>query len=207
MKTQAQWLEHLKRFVPRWQFEDGSKDSKFNLGVFNAVAAIFSELESEADEHITETFIMQSSAPIIDLHGDERGKTRASGELTPPFAMRVQRITNTSDKVDIKAAVDALLVRGECTIFEAPADSPYLSRGVYLNRNAVLMDMKRNYFLISVPSQAHAPWSSLGRDAYASRGAYLGSEVQLSQAYINIIAAVNDMKAFGVMYGIVEKSA
>lgn len=203
-RTTDEWYEHIATFIPGWQL---SEDVHFNRAAIRSMAGLFARLEQDADDHFDQTFIMKATGAILALHGAEVGKDPIPGETQAAYRLRIQRVRNSSDKASILAAVNALLPVGPAVIVEAQKDAPYCSRGVFCSRGTRLMSFPRNFFLIIVPSQGHTPWSSLNRDAYANRGSYVGTLVPISQAYTNIIAAVNEMKAFGVLYGIVEKSA
>ncbi len=163
--------------------------------------------DEDASDQQQATFLLKATAPILDAHGDERGKPRLLGESDALYALRVQRITSQTYYAAIKAFIDSCLVVGECTIYQAPFDSPYFSRGAYCSRASLLIGIKVNYFIVSVPKQNHAPYSFYTRGSYLSRQNFIGSLDTTASTFESIIAGINDMKAFGVMYSIVERTA
>lgn len=201
-KTQAQWFDHIKKFVPSWQFER----DQYNVALFQAIAAEFAAFEEDAEDQYLQTYIMNATTPILNLLGDERGKFQLPSEGTEAFRKRVQRLASETDKTNIKKTVDALLLRGECTIREAGTDSPYCSRGSFVSRESRFLSLINDYFLVVVPSQSHLPYSFLSRDTYASRLNFIGSTVEIAGIYTNMVKAINEQKAFGVLYGIVESA-
>lgn len=198
--TQDQWYQKITKFVPSWYFEKGV----LSTPVFKAISAIFQQIQQDSDDSQKSTFITQASAPILDLHGDERGKSRLAGELDPSYALRIQKITSHTDRVSIKSAVDALLIFGQCTIQEAPLDSLYCHRNTYCSRNQFTLNYIRNAFLILVPRQVHAPYSFCARSNFCARSTFAGTNTTSDTLYNSIIAVVNSLKAGGVLYGIVE---
>lgn len=202
MQSLEQWYAKLKSFVPGWW---SAEDSKYALSVFSAIAAILAGYDEDSEDQFSSTFLLQASAPIIDAHGAERGNPRLPGESTEAYAERIQRITSQTFRSAIKAFIDSLLLVGECTIYEAPLDSPYFSRGVYLSRGSLLIGIRTNYFIVSVPKQIHDPYSFYTREGYLGRGDFIGAGDVTSTRFESIIKGINDMKAFGVMYSIVER--
>lgn len=204
MLSQDQWYQKLRSWVPRWFFET----EYYNVAVFNAIAKILSTTQDKADQHFVETFILQSHGEFLDAHGDERNIPRITGEPDPLYARRVQQIVNNSNKPDIKALVDALLITGESKIIEHQMDGIYCNRGSYLNRREVFTDRRLyNYFTVLIPPQIPQSNSFLNRKMYNNRGHYLGSigplSIDLLLAIIN--ASINKARAAGVFYRIIEQ--
>ena len=202
--TQQQWYEKLRKFVPSWTFED----EKTSVAVFQAIAAVLAQVQSDADASFNATFLSRSTAPILDVEGDERGVARLTDEEDSSYYPRIQRITSNTDPASIKAIVDSFLLFGECTILESPLDSPYCSRDAYCSRSIFIINATRNYFLILIPKQIHAPYAFCSRLTFTSRHTwqsnFVGSLDASDSIFASIIAAVDQAKAFGVMYGILE---
>lgn len=89
-QTQSQWLAKISKFVPGWYFEDKEQDVCFTVGVFNGVAAVFAQIAADADDQQASTFILDSAAPVTDLHGDERTLPRLTSEADGSYAARIQ---------------------------------------------------------------------------------------------------------------------
>lgn len=200
--TQAQWNTKIRSLLPSWWFEQDRRTP----GLIQAIAAVFAQLDIDANDAFNSTFITRSTAPILDVLGDERNLTRLSGETDANYASRIQRITSETDKISIKAAVDALLSNPGCKILETPIDNPYLSRGCYLSRDSYLTDIQKNFFWIVIPKQTHAAYSFASRGNYMSRLDFMGTATTTQTLYPSIITLVNAMKAFGVLFGIVEST-
>jgi hypothetical protein len=200
--TKNEWAAKIRKFVPSWWFQS----DVVVKALFDAASAIFSRVDNDIDDSFAATFILESTSPTLDVLGDERGTTRNSGEADASYAIRVQQITSKTDKPDIQAVIDALLLNPPCVIQEAPFDNAYFHRNAYCKRGNRFSEFRRNYFLIIVPSQHHAQYSFFGRNAYMGRLSFIGSSSSTSTILTSVISAVDKMKAFGVMYGIVEKS-
>lgn len=202
--TQQQWYEKLRKFVPSWTFE-GEVTS---VAVFQGLAAMFAELQRDADAAFNASFILLAVGDQLDILGDERGVARLTDEEDASYALRVQRITSKTDRADIKALIDSLLLVGECTILEAPLDSPYCSREYFCSRSAYIVRAARNYFLVLIPQQVHSPYSFCSRAYFTSRYTwqtnFVGTLDASNTIFASVIAAVDQAKAFGVMYSILE---
>lgn len=202
--TQQEWYDKLKNFVPTWWFSQGGA---YTPALFWAMAAVFTQLEEDSHDQFVSTFFTTSEAPVLDIIGYERQVDRISGEADALYVARVQNITSHSNVPDIKALVDSLLIVPGCEILEAPDDSPYCSRGAYCSRNTFMMELRQNYFLVVLPRQVHAPYSFTSRSYFCSRSAFAGSVDVTSGIFPTIIAAVDAVKAFGVMWGMVERAS
>lgn len=197
-----QWYEKLRAWVPSWWFEQ----ERYNVAVFMATAAMFQRVEQDTLDHFNTTFLGQATNPVLDLIASERGITRMAGESDSALVVRIQRITSQTDKTAIKQAVDKLLIVAGCKILEAPQNSPYASRRCFASRDEIECSFKENLFTIVVPKQIHVPYSFVSRLNFASRSNFAGTSTTSTAEYASIITAVNAMKAFGVMYRIVEST-
>lgn len=184
--TADQWYQKLQKFVPGWWFD---QDDPHTRAIFKGVAAVMTAIQQDSDDQFTQAFVMQSSAPILDLHGDERGVARGTvpPEDAPLYAKRVQRITSATDNPSIQALVNSFLISGSCSIVESPAD---------------LYGM--NHFTVHIPAQTHAPYSFADRGYYTGRATYTGSDDVAPEIIASIQLAVDAAKAFGVLYTITE---
>lgn len=209
--TQQQWYLKCVGWVPSWYFEK----QKYAVAQFQAIAALFQSLQQDVDDHLTATFYTKDTTPIEDAYGAERQKTRLAGETDSTYALRIQQITSQTDKPDILAAINQLLLEGPAVIFETPFDNPYCARNTFCSRSNYLINARRNFFLVVVPRQTHPPYSFVGDIAdagtekwanFCSRGTYAGSYDSTSVVLNSVVAKINSMKAFGVMYAILETS-
>lgn len=198
--TKDQWFLKIKSWLPEWWFEK----QNHQVAALYGLAAVLSELDQETDNHLAQTFISQSDAPVLDAHGDERNVDRLDGELNSPYSNRIRHIVNQSNPTALKALVDSLLTRGKSTIREHDTDRIFASRGSFLNRHEVFTDAFHNVFSIVVDKQVHAPYSFLSRGNFAGRGTFVGTGQSDTARLQAIVAAVNKSKAFGVMYRLTE---
>lgn len=199
--TQEQWFQKLKGFVPEWWFEQ----ERYNVAVFQAMAKMLSQVQTDAESYVRETFIAQSTAPVLDAHGDERSLDRLTGESDSAYSLRVRKFINQSNKSALKAIVDAILSFGECEIREGGVDLCFANRSSFYSRDEFLTERHYNYFMIVVDRQAPPTLSFASRSYFASRGAYVGNGETQSAVYESVIEAVNKAKALGTLYQIVER--
>ena len=203
--TIDQWNAKIRKWVPSDIFIDhGVEKEVITSAFFYAVAAMFQQIDQDKDDQFNTTFITRSTAPIEDLLGDERGKIRFVGESDANYAARIQAITSMTDTVNIKAAVDKLLLIAGCLIKESPRDNPYANRSTFCNRDDYVTAFGRNFFTLITPRQVHAPYSF--SDSAYSDSDFVGTDISSNSIYTSIIALVNSMKAFGVLYRIVEST-
>jgi len=203
--TKEQWLAKIKGWVPEWYFED----PYYQEADFRAIAAVFSDLQLSIVEGFRdETFITKADGPYMDMHGSERSVARFPLEVDHPnYDARIRTIVNTSDPVDLKRLVDSLLVTGESTIVEHAYGSAYLNRNTYYNRAAVMSEIFYNAFSIVLPPQIHEPLSFLNRDTFADRESFMGTNESSLELFRQIVETVNNAKAYGVLYRLLETLA
>jgi hypothetical protein len=197
--TTEQWFLKIKSWLPDWWFEQPNHQ----VALLHGIAAIFAELDQEADNHVNETFISKSTAPVLDAHGDERNVDRLDGELDGPYSSRIRYIVNQSNPQAIKTLVDSILARGKSTIREHDTDRIFCGQS-FFNRHEVFTDAFHNVFSIVVDKQVHAPYSFLSRGNFAGRNTFVGTGQSDTARLQAIVAAVNKSKAFGVMYRLTE---
>lgn len=202
--TKDQWFAKIRTWVPEWFFEAGY----FQTADFQGIAAVFALLETSVEEFRDETFITKADGAYLDMHGAERSVPRLPMEVDHPnYDARIRSIVNVSDRVSLKRLVDSLLVVGESTIVEHAYGSAYLNRNTYFNRAAVLSEIYYNAFSIVIPPQIHDPFDFLNRTTFANRESFLGTNESSLELFKQIVEAVNNAKAFGVLYRILETSA
>lgn len=200
--TQDQWFNKLKGWVPQWFFASAQSQEAY----FKALSLILNQLQEGMEEERNATFIMQADAPVLDLHGDERSVTRITDETDGIYKIRVQTLSNSVQKAKIKAIVDALLQNGECIIVEDFEGYAFLDREVFLERGeAILFADFYNTFSIIIDSQRPEPFSFLNRENFSDREDFMSGLSTPDVVFDAIINAVNDNKALGVLYRLVER--
>lgn len=199
--TKEQWYTKLKTLVPSWVWEQEVATKAY----FEALAKCATELQGVLATSIDDTFITRATRGVLDAHGDERSITRLTAELDSSYAIRVQNMVNKSNLPALKAFIDQILVTGVCQIQEDWSSGIFASRDMYLNRGFVFLDdFILNTFSVVVDKQTHPPYSFMGREFFCDREDYIGSYDSLDSVFVLIRQIVNDNKAFGTLYRILE---
>ena len=199
--SQEQWFTKLKGWVPPWFFEQEDVQEAH----FQAIAIVFSNLETVLENHITETYICQAEGDFVDEHGNERNLTRGIAELDITYCDRIRTLVNPSDPVSIKALVDSLLVQGEATIVEHEDNLSFASVNTYANRGNGFSEIWYDFFTIWVEQQIREPESFADREYFADREDVVGTHESSIQLFETIVEAVNKSKALGVLYRLIER--
>lgn len=201
--SQSQWFDKLKSLVPTWVFAKSGE----NVAVFNGIAKTLEQSQADADQHIAETFIDQATEEYVELQGDERSIERFTTEILSAYRERVKRIVNKSNLPAIKDLVDGLLIRGESTIINHTRTvGNFYDRESFLNRNIIDFDVLYNAFTILIDFQIPEPTSFYNREAFLNREFLNGSSISLDSVFSNVIEAVNDNKAYGTVYRLIERA-
>lgn len=203
MLTKAQWLQKLKRLVPKWVFQENVE----NEAVFSGLAAVLEATDSDSEQHLAETFIDQATEEYVELHGDERSVERLPSESLGSYRARVKQIVNNSNIPAIKSIVDSLLIKGECTIIEhSDKSGNFLNRESFLNRNIIDFTVLYNAFTIIIEFQIPDPNAFYNRESFLNREFLTGSNMSSETVFENIINAVNKNKAYGTVYRLIERA-
>lgn len=210
--TKAQWLAKLKSFVPSHLFEE-----ELNLEAhFAGLAGVFAAIQEDQEDHTTETFILDSEGNFLDEHGNERSLKRVAGEVDPIYSERVRNIINQSNCPAIKALIDPFLINGESRIVEHWKEAPFVDRalpgrlGVFANRKDTFIDVRYNAFSILVDQQIPAPITFADRSlpgrvgSFCDRGDVGGFDGSSQKVFDLIVDAVNEVKALGTVYRVIE---
>jgi len=201
-KTQAQWFEVLKKWVPDWFLEGES----IQVAHFQALAKLLAQSETTLEDHTGETFICQSEALFLDEHASERNITRLQLELDTVLCDRVRNLVNTSDPISIKALVDGMLISGVSTIVEDDDNRVFLDRETFLNRGVAFSEIFYNFFTIIIDRQIRDPESFADREFFLNREDVYGQEDTSLSLLQAIVEAVNRAKAYGVLYRLIERT-
>jgi hypothetical protein len=194
--NKQEWLDKIKGFVQSWFSEDPNAKN-----ILSGIAACLSQEQEILDTHLKETFIDTGSDEYVALHGEERSVERYSQEALSSYRERVKAIVNQSNLPAIKRLVDALLIRGECSIVEhTEAAKSFFNREVFFNRGAIDYDVLYNAFTVFIDPQIPEPETFFNREAFFNREYLNGSSQQLEYILENIIKAINTNKAFGTVY-------
>lgn len=202
--TKEQWFARLKSFVPSWFFES----EKFQVAELWALARLLSESEEEVDRVVSQTFIGQASGSYLDLLGFERNVARLPGELDPQYRFRItsKSLVNNSNKPSLREIVNALLIKGKASMKEDWEGSVYCDRLNFFDRAEVVVEPIHNAFTIVVDKQLADPFSFLDSEYFADSEDFVGTTDSSDYVFQLIIAAVNQNKAFGTRYRIIERT-
>ena len=202
-KTQAQWFEQLKGWVPEWFFEK----EKNNIAILQALAKILSIAEDDVNFQKIQTFILQADSPFLDLHGFERAVTRLVGELNPPYAKRIRlkSLVSQLSKPSLLLIINDLLIKGVASMREDFSGSIFTDRDEFCNRGSIIIDPIENTFSILVDKQIRDPYSFADREFFCDRSNFVGDADSDESVFELIVAAVSENKAFGTLYRIIER--
>jgi len=202
--TQAQWYGKLKGFIPGhiWASETIQK------AVLMAMSKALSEVQARVDEHIDDTFISRAADGVLDTHGRERSLTRLTGqiqELDPQFSRRVRSLVNQSNIDAIRDLVNTFLIAGVARVTDDFNAQVFLDREFFCNRGAIIIDPQIiNTFSIIVDKQIHEPYSFSDREYFLTRENFVGGNESSQYIFDIIKKVIDDNKALGTLYRIIE---
>lgn len=199
--TADQWFAKLKTFVPPWFFEEEEN----NVAHFRGLSKVLEAVQSDAQDHLDETFLLSSSGDFLDSHGNERSTERTTDEFDAQYSFRVQNLTNRSNLPDIKRIVDRLLIAGEASILEDKDAPVFAGRDYYVDREEILIEQILNTFSIIVDKQLHEPYSFADREYFEGREHFVGQAESSEYVFDLIVAEVNKSKASGTFYRVLER--
>jgi len=193
-QTVQQWHDKMVRWVPSWWFEN-----KYGLSVseadavFYGLAAVFNRIEQDMLDQQAATFIMDSSAPILDLLGDERSCPRISGQADDVYDSIVQNCLFLSvNETQLDNVINACLNNGTCLMFENQVTGFYSDPDVsetpgflyYSDQYSIWLSLYKwyNWWTVLIPIQTG------------------GSDMTIAAA---IISAIQSNKAAGTTYDVV----
>jgi len=200
--TKLEWFEKLKNFLPSWVF---AQDEPLMRAHFMGLASCLEALDEEAREHLKQTFIETSTEDFLDAHGGERGILRSIGEYDRAYQARVRSLSNQSNFQAIKRLVDSLLIRGQCQINEDWNEDNFFGRANFFDRASVFISPVHDSFSIIVSKQIREPESFYSQGVFANRGGVFGSNESSLILFELIMNAVNQAKAAGTFYRIIER--
>lgn len=192
--SQAQWFTKLKKWVPSWYF---GENAPFAPAVWQGIAAVFAQIQQDSDDAQLQTFILPSTAPIDDLHGDERTLPRLAAELDPHYNIRIQNcLFRAVGNAQLDDVVDAEIFAGDPFFIENEQygffDDPDLTAApgfmYYDDYYTRWIDLRKwyNWWTLVIPDQSGTP-----------------DIVALHAAIVN---AIETNKALGTTYDILDET-
>ncbi len=172
--TKAQWYSKLRALLPQWYWETEGNQVAHAKGL----AKILEQTQADADDHFDETFISDATGDFLDLHGEERGIPRLTGELDDTYRERIRNISNRGNITAIEALVAAIVTDESAVVREHWKDLPCFDRTSYLNRRETFMKVTRNFFSVVLDAQDQAIYDAL-------------------------VAALDEARVMGVLYQII----
>lgn len=202
-KSKAQWFSTLKSWVPEWFFET----EKSNVAIMQGIAKTLEAAELDIDEQKMQTMILEATSPYLDLHGYERNVTRLSGEFDAQYALRIRlkSLVSQLSRPSIIALTNALLIRGVSSIREDFSGSVFVNREEFVNRGAIVIEPIDNTFTLLVDKQIRGPHSFVDRGFFSDRIDFVGNSQSSEYVFELILNAVNENKALGTFYRIIER--
>lgn len=200
--TQEQWFDRLKSWLPSWFFADPN----YQEADLQALARILSAQDRDSRSLILQTYIDDAEGPFLDLLGDERGIKRFKSEQDSAYRKRIKNIFNVSDVISIRDLVNAFLINGQASVVIDSEADVFFDREVFFNRGVLFIEKIMNAFSVVVDNQTHSPYSFFGREHFMNREDFFGTTESPIEMFESIIQAVNESKAFGTVYRLVERS-
>ncbi len=202
-KTQDQWFESLKSWVPQWFFER----EIYSYALFQAMAKILADLSDDVEDSTMQTFIDEATGAYLDLLGSERGCERLTGEFDAQYAVRIKNksLVSQLSKPSLLSIINQLLIAGDAAIKEDWQGGVFYNRECFTNRGEIVLDPIDNTFTIVVDKQVHEPYAFFDREHFMDREDFTSTNLSSDYVFQLILNAVNDNKAFGVLYRIFER--
>ena len=199
--SQEQWFKKIKNLVPTWVANDDGV-----VAILKSVSLAMSKQQEKLELKVSDTFIDTAQKEYVDLHAEERSVSEINGEGLSSYRNRVKKIVNKSNKEALKMIGDGLLIRCESTIIENYQVSNHLNRGSFLNRNIIDYETLYNAFTILIDYQVPEPTSFYNMCSFLDREFLQGSKSSSDSVFQNVIDAVNENKAYGVVYRLIERA-
>ena len=202
--TQAEWFAKLKGFVPRYIWE---KD-ELNTAILQAMAAGLSKVQEGVDSYIADTYIQTAKDGVLDTHGNERSLTRLTGqirELDAQYSKRVRSLVNQSNVPALVSLINNFLIAGVARIRDDYEAQVFLDREFFCDRGAITIDPQIiNTFTVIVDKQIHPPYSFSDREYFLDREDFMGGSESSDYIFEVIKKVIDDNKALGTLYRIIE---
>lgn len=178
--TKQQWFEKIRGWVPTWFFSS----PEYQVAVFNAIAKLLASSDTEMRAQFDETFITRAMGAMLDQHGYERGIIRYLNESDANYAERIRNLANVLTPASVYILANAFLLTGIAKLIEHNITGTFFDRDGFLDRQEVYTDINYNTFSVVIP--------------------YQGATSEADQALLAIATTINNSKALGTLYRIVE---
>lgn len=201
---QEKWFNKIKSWIPTWFYED----RKLETAYLKALAKILASAQIDMEDQAAMTFIDTSVAGFLELHGNERGIERNAGEFDPSYRIRIRNaLTSNADKSSLKRLVDTILINGKCAIIEDFENDLFFNRSTFFNRGYIVAEKIVNTFSVVVDNQVHAPYSFMNRENFMNRSDFIGQQESSIDLFNLIVKILNDNKALGTFFRVIERAS
>ena len=208
MASKAEWIIKIKSWIPSWFYEE----KQIEAAVIGALAKVLADTDQSISDDVAQTFIEKALGGHLAMHGDERGLTKFSDEFDVDYRKRIRAAAVISN-ANIPALVDLLnkiVIRGHVSIKEDYEVGAYFNRNTFLNRGEISVTPILNTFTVVIDRQVHEPYSFFNRETFIGRGfiggGFIGQVESSSKVFDLLIKTINENKAFGTLFRIVERT-
>lgn len=202
-QTQAQWFKKIKRWVPEWVFQEEAKAE----AIFQAIAKLLAERQTEIADLVSKTFIDEATAEWLDMLGAERSVDRISGELDGDYRPRIRskHLVSKVDRFSLQDIVNALLIRGVAVIKE-DWEGAIFEGSSYYNNAEVFIDEIKDAWTIVVDKQVPEAELFCDSEGFLDLQYFIGAVESDIELFDLIAKAIYDNKAFGTLFRIIERT-
>ena len=200
--TPDEWFAKLRKVVPSWV--TGQPDG-YAETYLRGLATALSAAQERQDQHFDATFILKARGGTLEVYGTERSVERLPGEVDAQYAVRVQNVFNQSSTQALAALVNKVLINGQCRIREDFEGELFCSRNTYASRACVFTsDISWNTITIVIDNQRPDAEAFADRSYFCDRDAFANSYLSSEYVFQLIKKVVDDSKAFGTLYRVIE---
>lgn len=202
-EKQTIWFKKITSWIPDWFYQDRELETSF----LKALAKILESSQVELEDQLAMTFVDKSVSGYLEMHGSERSVFRNSNEFDSSFRQRIKTTATSSNAnlISLKTLIDKLLINGKAQIKEDFNNDLFFGRGEYFNRGAITFDEIINTFTVVFDNQNHSPYSFFGRESFCNRENFIGQNESSIQFFNLILNTINENKALGTLFRIVER--
>lgn len=183
MATKEAWVEKIRSWTPSWFHNaDDLTDA-----VIHALAATFAASEIDIEDSVSQTYIEFAIGGVLGIHGSERGVVKLPLETEQEFRKRIRAsaVISNANIPALLGIVNKVLNNGVAQIREDYNTKFFLNRGAFCRRAVVITIPVHNSFTILIENQFEPK----------------------EQVFELIVKVINDNKAFGCMYRVIERLA
>lgn len=101
---QQRLYQRLKSAMPEWAFSQATGE------VWESIAVVFDTVREQIRSWVDATYIMRAQGTWLDVHANERGTQRKTGESDTSLRERLRTPEDAVTEPALEAAADAILV-------------------------------------------------------------------------------------------------